>query len=74
MFDSDDPLWRKGYEAGYAQALQDAAERVDELDAIWKTVPRPSYEQKVAARAAEMAARAVTDYPGGPLPTWEETT
>ena len=42
------------YELGYRCALTLAAERVDELDAIWRTVARPSYEERVARRVAEL--------------------
>jgi len=42
------------YQAGYRRALELAAERVDELDAIWVPVQRPSYEERVASRVADM--------------------
>jgi hypothetical protein len=48
-------MWELAFRAGYANALAAAAERVDELDALWRPIPRPSYEEKVAARIAEMA-------------------
>jgi hypothetical protein len=52
------------YETGYQHAITLAAERVDELDAIWRTVPRPTYEQNVAERVALFEHHAVTDWPG----------
>jgi hypothetical protein len=50
-----DVAWEElAFELGYAHALCAAAERVDELDMLWRGVPRPTYEQKVADRVAEM--------------------
>ena len=46
------------YEVGYQQALTLAAERVDELDAIWRTCERPTYEARVAERIAEFELHA----------------
>jgi len=42
------------YETGYQDALTLAAERVDELDAVWRPIVRPTYEQKVADRICKM--------------------
>lgn len=71
---------RIGYEIGYAHALMLAAERVDELDAVWRPVKRRSYEEQVAARIAEMqryaamaaerSGRPRRCYEGGPV-DWE---
>lgn len=44
------------YEVGYQQALTLAAERVDELDAVWRSYSRPTYEERVAERVAGFEA------------------
>jgi hypothetical protein len=46
---------RLAYAAGYQRALTLAAERVDELDAIWRPIRRPTYEEKVAERVAQFS-------------------
>jgi hypothetical protein len=68
--------WELGYQTGYQHALILAAERRDELDAIWRPIRRPSYKEKVAGRVAGMEATAKqmfpdrTPYAGGPV-DWE---
>jgi hypothetical protein len=65
--------WEMAYETGYQHAITLAAERVDELDAIWRPVVRPTYEEKVRQRMAHFEATFVrmfpdrTPYRGGPV-------
>lgn len=51
-----------GYRRGYEAALALAAERVDELDALWQPIERPSHEEQVARRVAEMARIAADNH------------
>jgi hypothetical protein len=44
----------QGWEAGRADLMVWIASRADEIEATWRTVPRPTYEQRVAERLAEM--------------------
>lgn len=53
----------RGRELERAELLRILAERRDEIDATWQTIPRPSYEERVAARVAEM------ERAGGPART-----
>lgn len=58
----------EAYLAGYRHALWLAAQRVDELDATWQPIQRPTWEQQVAKRARRPDGDEQPDFPGG-LPT-----
>lgn len=47
-----------GRERERNELMQHLAQRVDELDATWQTIERPTYEECVAARIREMEAAA----------------
>lgn len=57
-----DPAVALAYEAGFQRAITLAAERVDELDATWRSVERPSYEERVAERVRQLERQAVIDH------------
>lgn len=59
---SEDIVRELAFEAGYAAALTLAAGRVDDLDVIWRPIPRPSHENVVAARIAEMERYAAPEF------------
>jgi hypothetical protein len=46
------------YQDGYRAALADVAAELAELDARWRAVGTRGYEQRVAARIAEMECQA----------------
>jgi hypothetical protein len=72
-----DGSYRLGYRDGYADALKHAAERVDNLHATWRTVPRLTHEEKVSQRIADMESAFRRAFPdrkpsrGGPVPVWD---
>lgn len=51
--------YEQGWRDGRAQLMRELAERVDNIEATWQTVPRPTWEQKVADRIARMEAEAL---------------